>query len=140
MSRTFFTLAAGGLVLAACGCTFKPPVGKVAGKVSVRSAPLTSGTIMFFPKAGGPTAQGQIQPDGTYTLTTFDPGDGAVIGTHTVMVESYVKPAKGPAREIDAETVLAVPPKYTNPGTSGLTADVKDGENTVDFNIDEKKK
>src|ERR1700687_5390629 len=73
-----------GMALTGCG---GPRLGKVSGRVTVGGKPVTSGTIMFHPDAG-PTAVGTIQPDGTYTLTTGKPGDGAVVGAHRVTIQS----------------------------------------------------
>jgi hypothetical protein len=64
----------------------------VRGKVLLNNKPLPQGGIMFAPLAqgesanAGRTAVGRIQDDGTYTLTTYDTGDGAVVGEHWVTI------------------------------------------------------
>jgi hypothetical protein len=47
--------------------------------------------VTFTPSGGpegssGHIATGQIGPDGSYTLTTFNTGDGAILGTHKATV------------------------------------------------------
>jgi hypothetical protein len=51
---------------------------------------VTYGTVSFVAdvKKGttGPIAMGTIKEDGTYILSTSDPGDGAVVGHHKVSI------------------------------------------------------
>src|SRR5262249_3000951 len=82
-----------GLCLLFSGCAGsdagKPKVAPVSGKVTKKGGqPLTHGDITFTPSEGGSgqIATGQIGPDGSYTLTTFNTGDGAVLGKHKVTV------------------------------------------------------
>ncbi len=78
------------LLLAGCGGDpSKPKLGKVSGTVTYKGQPVTSGTVRFTPDAskGGETGQvasGQIESDGSYELTTFDTGDGAILGQHVI--------------------------------------------------------
>jgi hypothetical protein len=50
---------------------------------------------MFSPVAkgdsvnAGKAAVGRIQPDGTYTLTTFEDADGAIVGEHWVTIVNH---------------------------------------------------
>lgn len=138
-----------GLVMAGCG---GPRLAKVAGHVRVDGQPVTAGIIMFHP-ADGPTAVGNIEPDGSYALTTLAPGDGAVIGTHRVTIQATRVSAGhlAPPKNIDEEIARSrsggglvlvpgtvtwvVPESCSQPDTSGLTAEVKRGANTIDFDI-----
>jgi hypothetical protein len=141
-------LAAGGLVLTGCG-SGRPATAKVTGKVTLAGQPVPQGTITFYPQTGRP-ATGRLQSDGTYTLTTFDPGDGALVGKHTVTVEavkfSGVEPPKSVEEEMKQGKGLSssrtppqserlVPPRYAQRDASGLTAEVKPGPNTFDFDL-----
>src|SRR6478752_10675518 len=71
----------------AIGCTKKGGLATapVSGKVTYRGKAVPTGTVMFVPSEG-PAATGEIGSDGSYKLTTFSPGDGAVIGTHKVTI------------------------------------------------------
>jgi hypothetical protein len=105
---------------------------------------------MFIPTTG-PAATAQIQPDGTYLLTTFSAGDGAVLGPHKVTIDAktFEGPLDPPPKsfEEEKERVLAgrstvpqkqkwiVPEKYARSHTSPLTATVERGENVVDFKL-----
>jgi hypothetical protein len=69
-----------------------PKTAKVKGTVTYKGKPLAGGQISFIPEAGseaaknGQPASGQINADGTFTLTTFNTGDGALLGAHKVIV------------------------------------------------------
>ena len=56
------------LMLAALtnGCRQKPPLGKVAGRVSYQGKPLAQGTVIFSNEPEGVGFQTPIQPDGSY--------------------------------------------------------------------------
>ena len=72
------------LLFAGCGPS-GPAVYPVTGLVTFNDQPLTTGTVVFLPKSGGSPAQGEIGPDGKYTLTTYEAGDGAVSYTHLTL-------------------------------------------------------
>ena len=58
----------------------------VKGKISHRGKPVTKGQIVLEPTDGGRDAKGEIQPDGTFVLSTFGDDDGALIGVHHVAI------------------------------------------------------
>ncbi|AMV40088.1 hypothetical protein [Planctomyces sp. SH-PL62] len=83
------SLAAVAILLATTGCG--PGNGlslaRVSGKVTYKGEPVTFGTILFEPeKSDAPPAAGSIGKDGSFVLSTEDPGDGAVVGTHRVAI------------------------------------------------------
>jgi hypothetical protein len=139
-----------GMVLT--GCSGGPRLGKVSGRVTFNGKPVPTGTIMFYPDAG-PAAVGAIGPDGTYTLATIKPGDGAVVGSHRVTIQattvgpgSLVDPKSFEeemqlAQRKDPKAKVLVPgkvdwivqEKYSRPDTTDLTATVLPGTNTIDF-------
>ena len=78
--------------------------GSVTGKVTVGGRALASGTITFWPDDGGPPAGGPIGADGTYRLTTYEEGDGAVPGKHKVTVQAeQVTEAASASKSINDE-------------------------------------
>ncbi|WP_437200851.1 hypothetical protein [Planctomicrobium sp. SH664] len=116
------------LFVAGCGSQL-PPMGQVSGKVLLDGTPLSTGSVLFIPEAAGQYAFGTVQKDGTYTLTTFVNGDGALVGRHKIIV-SAVKETK------EGEPVIPLTPsKYSNENTSGLTAQVLEGVNQVDLEL-----
>src|SRR4051794_29707498 len=117
------------LVLTACpGCDsesqgqFIGSTVPVRGMVLYKGKPLTQGEILFEPDSGGREAHGNIQTDGTFELTTYKAGDGAVPGTHRVAVSGTSKKD-------------AVPLRYKNPSSSRTEVEVGEGkgEYTIDF-------
>lgn len=124
-------MTAGAILAMACcvGCgTTGPAIAPVNGKVLIDGKPLTQGRVVAVPAAGR-GANGIIQPDGSFTLSTYEPGDGALVGTHKISVVAYAGAgAGGPESSLGN---LIVPRRYINPETSGLTIDVTaDGENS----------
>jgi hypothetical protein len=90
------------------------PTVPVKGRVTYQGKPLTQGTITFEPVDTGREANGNIGPDGTFVLTTFKEGDGAVAGVHRVGVVGTGK------------TVL--PAKLRNPSSSTVEVEVSQGK------------
>lgn len=120
------------ILLAGCNGS-QQPTAPVRGQITYDDKPVTSGTITFVPKKSGPAATGEIQKDGSYVLKTYKTGDGAVLGEHTVMIISLEdQTGKLPEHRSQTPPTL-IPPKYSNNQTSGLSATVKEGDNTINF-------
>ncbi len=131
-------LAATFLVTAwGCGSPSEhPETVPVQGKVSYKGAPVPKGTISFQ-SDGGEVAIGEIQPDGTYKLSTFAEEDGAVPGHAKVSVvantgDPNMMPGSSPGYTPPKDLV---PKKYNKPETSGLEANVTKGGPPVDFDL-----
>jgi len=103
------------VVTVGCGDA-RPKRVPVSGHVLIDGKPLTFGFIRLVPENGRP-ATGEIGPDGRFTLTTFEPGDGAVLGTHPVTIFALEQLSS-------TRQKWHAPKKYTDPKTSGLTATV----------------
>jgi hypothetical protein len=71
-----------------CGRDDGLVVAPVHGRVTVAGEPAARGYIVFEPDPGtvkaGSTAMGGIQKDGSFTMATRDPGDGASVGVNHV--------------------------------------------------------
>lgn len=134
-----------GLVcLVALGCDSLPETVPVSGTVSYKDSPLTFGSITFLPMSGGQPARGTIQSDGSYTLSTYKEDDGAVAGTHRVRIMCTTAQDPSNPVEIGANDLVAgrllIPRRYTQMGSSGLTADVQpSGENKFDFKLTDRR-
>jgi hypothetical protein len=84
------------LIVAVCalsGCNKSPyELAPVHGTITINGRPVTQGRVMFAPIASGEhrdvgkPAFGTLQPDGSFVLTTFVDGDGAVVGEHWVTI------------------------------------------------------
>jgi hypothetical protein len=83
-------LIAAVMALAGCGPGHGMTLGRVQGKVTYKGEPVKYGTVSFVADTSkgtnGPIAMGNIKEDGTYVLSTSDPGDGAVVGHHKISV------------------------------------------------------
>ena len=90
--------------------------------------------------ASGPTASGAIQRDGSYTLTTFRSGDGAVPGSYTVVIVAIADMSGRLPEDRNPLPPPIVPDQYTSVATSPLRAEVKDQENIIDFHLEGGKK
>ena len=125
----------------------------VTGVVTYNGAPVGDATVGFVPaEEGKPSAFGRTAQDGTYSLTTYEAGDGAPEGSYTVTVTkleqvatdqtgsvtdesdpNYVPPPDNPAPTPPPKSL--VPKKYGSAKTSGLTRDVSSGENSIDLEL-----
>lgn len=123
--------------LAGCG-SGRSGTAIVRGKVTFNGKPVPNGTVNFIPDTG-PSASGEIQADGSYTLTTYKPGDGAVPGTHKVTVVAMQDQTTRLPEERSPLPPPIVPVKYTSLATTDLTANVEDKENTINFDLKDAK-
>lgn len=129
-----FGLVLGLITVQFAGCGPSKPVveyAEVKGKVTYNDDPVKIGTVTFQPDFGAPSV-GNIQADGTYTLT-------GVVGLNTVSIESHEPSAEpgGPdaAKAMTQPPVTYIPMKYASVD-GGLKYEVKAGEtNTANFDL-----
>ncbi|MBN1589190.1 MAG: hypothetical protein JW888_06730 [Pirellulales bacterium] len=107
------TVAVMTVTMAGCG-DGRPKRVVVSGQVLIDGKPLDRGYIRLIPIGARP-ASAPIDPDGRFTLKTFEPGDGAVLGTHPVSVVAVESISSSKQR-------WHAPKKYANAKSSGLTA------------------
>jgi hypothetical protein len=136
--KLLLSFAAGlGLVFSLGGCSSDPnmpKLGKVHGTITYKGKPLDGGHIVFTPATGkggetGQNATGEINSDGTYEVTTFNTGDGAILGQHVVTV--VVRPKDEKSHEPDKYGRInyelpkgVTPSKYATPDKSPLRCTV----------------
>jgi hypothetical protein len=133
--------------LIGCGAKAEgPELATVSGTVTYQGKPLEGALVVFLPETpGAPSASGSTDESGTFELMTHIPGDGAVIGKHRVSIT-----ARGPDKTLpEGQSVSGLPGGNTEPGdplipqkyfshnASGLTAEVKGGSNTLDFELND---
>lgn len=118
------------VVLTGCGGPRPVPVH---GKITRDGVPIPRATLIFSPVgAGSRPASGTADGDGRYAATTDRPGDGLMPGEYRVAVQPAVVP------EVGAEGKKArpnVPPRYTDPGTSGLSLTIMPGDSARQFDV-----
>lgn len=127
------------IICVSVGCNRGPRVAPVSGVVKFKGQPLKFGAVMTQPAQGQP-ARAMIQSDGSFVLSTFDEGDGAVVGTHKVRISCYEAQRDG-MQAAEGEVSLGkllIPRKYTLYDQSGLTLEVpNDGNDQVVFDLND---
>jgi hypothetical protein len=115
--------------------------------VSYKGAPVRAGTITFVPDDNKSRVATGTIADGSYSLTTLSPGDGAFPGKYQVSVvavdvdSSSVAAAPNALNRLKkvAQANLAakplLPAKYQLPSTSGLAREVLAQSNHFDFDL-----
>ena len=128
-----------------CGGAEAPPkTVKIEGVVTFEGQPLDQGKVTLHPSLtaveGVPrrVATGEIS-GGKFTLSTFAPGDGAIPGDYKVTVESIVKEVTMEEFNEGKREESAIPDKYRNSLTSGVTATIPDQAEPYQLKIEMKK-
>jgi len=113
-------------------------MGRVSGTVTHQGKPIEKGTITFLSTDGErPNATGAITA-GSYTLQTAEPGDGAVVGEYKIAVSDIdpdVYNTELPGVPIK-KPKSAVPKKYLNADSSGLSFKVEPGSQTKNIELE----
>ena len=107
-----------------------PVVAPVSGTVTHKGTPLKEGGITFVP-AEGRSAFGRIVDGQIVEVTTLKTGDGVIVGKATVGIQATTNLGKmqGPHTPL-------IPPRYFDPATANLTAEIKDGSaNELKFEL-----
>ncbi|WP_422926626.1 hypothetical protein [Singulisphaera sp. PoT] len=137
--------------IALTGCGSDDGIGKrfpVSGTVKYKGQPLKTGSINFIPddpQTARP-ASGTLDDEGNYSLTTQNPGDGAMGGSYKVSVTAYemdkTKTASPPRGGSADQVVVAkargkslIPIKYSGTQTSNLSATVSPQKTSFDFEL-----
>jgi hypothetical protein len=145
-----FTLIFLAGVLGCGGDSGRGPTGTISGKVTLNGKPVPAGTRVNFASNTGDATSAEISGDGSFTIM------GVTVGSYQVSFsppaarsealspEEAMKMAHGTGpggaganpKALAEATTDAVPKKYTDFSTSGVTFDVKEGSN--DFVLDMK--
>jgi hypothetical protein len=97
------------------GCSDgRPSRVPVSGRVTIDGAPATSGSIQFLSQVGtGRPSAAKIQPDGRFSIFTFEENDGCPLGIYDVVITSMEELSETQMR-------YNLPKKYGNRKTSGI--------------------
>jgi hypothetical protein len=124
--RRFAILIVTVSVLGCGSAESRKPTYPVTGRILLADGkPVAHATVVLHPIDGStdaPKPRGKVDRDGTFTLTTYDGGDGAPSGRYRVTVELWLA---GP-RQDDPPT-NRLPLVFSKPESSGLSADVTNG-------------
>ena len=123
------------LCIVAVGCNRSGlDLAPVAGVIKYNGAPVADAGVMFVPPTG-PMASGITDAEGKFTLITAN-HPGALIGEHRVSVSKDETTEIPQRRGFPLYRIkYFIPAKYSDPGQSGLTADVKDDDNFFEFDL-----
>src|SRR5262249_30621145 len=111
--------------------TNRKPVHPVRGKVYFEGTPAPGAMVTFFLVTGEPqrfvrTADGFVEADGTFHLSTYTANDGAPAGEYVVTV------VWGKGGDEDAPAARTrLPERYARPEASPLRFRVQERENDV---------
>jgi hypothetical protein len=116
--------------------TNRKPTHPVRGVVCLEGCPAAGTQVAFHlynpdTKKYAYTADGLVESDGSFVLTTYVSGDGAPVGEYAVTVA----PWGGLFEEHGKQTEMALPEKYRKPDTTPLKAVVKSGKNEFAFEL-----
>jgi hypothetical protein len=108
------------------------PTHPVKGSITYQGNSLGGALVVLHPKgdtnANVPTATAQVKADGSFSLSTYDAGDGAPAGDYVVTVQWY-KPVRMQEEVVPGPNQL--PRKYSDPSTSDLVVHVAEGSNDL---------
>ncbi|MEX0794988.1 MAG: hypothetical protein WD045_17745 [Pirellulaceae bacterium] len=128
-------------IVASFGCgaapvapTGRPPVAQVVGTVTRQGQPVQNAIVQFHPDSGGDRGTGHTDQSGKFTISTYGPQDGAVVGTHVVTVTPL--PDVGAVPGVDSpSTSGSFPEAYASPEKSPLTVEVEEKKNSFELEL-----
>ena len=111
------------LFVSTVGCSDHLKTYPVSGKVQFTTGgPVHVGTVELKSREHGVQARGQILSDGSFTVTTYQAGAGAVAEIHDCVVVQFVM-----TEEIQGHrpsVIGAVDRRFANYSTSGLSVEI----------------
>lgn len=141
-----------GIAVVGCSKTSLSGLSPVTGTITQGGKPLEGATVIFAPAAqsAARAAAGVTDANGVFTLTTLQPGDGAMPGDYNVTVSKvqvtgkvytqeegnkYYNEFRKPPPIPESKSLVAK--KYTKAEDSGLKATVKKGDkNDFPFTVE----
>ena len=128
-SALMLALTAGFVI--GCGPSGPPPTAKVSGQVKLQGAPVTEGEIYFIAAEKGYSASSPLDAEGKYKISAALPP--AMYKIYFAGPKMTKPPMPG---EAPPETKpFVVPNQYLSESTSGLSKEIKAGENTFDVDL-----
>ncbi len=118
-----------------CGsCSPKPPsLHPVHGKIFFERKPAHGAVIVLHPandpSPAAPRPSGLVGTDGSFTLGTFEPGDGAPAGDYLAAIAWFEDRAK--RNPVTGEVPNKLPNRYSDPWTAKLPITIKEGPNKL---------
>ena len=136
MKTGMFIAAATLCIFSGCGNGNRLTTGTVIGTVSLDGKPLNDAEIVFY--GDKRMGLGDIVNGDIVNVTTYTSNDGVLIGKHRVAIRQKIDEAelmRPPSESSKKKRKSKIPMKYKSAGTSGLTIEIKPGENPVSFEL-----
>ena len=111
------------------------PVYPVEGQVIFEGRPAAEAWVVFHPKADNPNLprpRAKVDQQGKFTLTTYEPQDGAPAGEYAVTLELRKVINKNAEGEIGPNLL---PAAYSSPQTTKIVAKIAEGPNKVPITL-----
>tara|TARA_R110002095_G_scaffold25573_1_gene26179 strand:+ start:10400 stop:10858 length:459 start_codon:yes stop_codon:yes gene_type:complete len=115
----------------------------VTGTISLKGNPVEGAIVNFVSEDGNPVATGKTDSTGKYSLTTYEPDDGAGLGNYVVLVTKIKAPKKTPEGAEDTGYPGAknlsqhlLPEQYSNRLKSPLRATVTAESSSRNFDFE----
>jgi hypothetical protein len=122
-------------LLACCGCSGEPRTYPVRGKVLYKGQPAAGAKVIFEPKNNSdpralrPTAT--VIADGSFTLSSREPGDGAPAGEYAVLLIWPDEPARGRGLAVKQPSRDRLRGAYSNPDKPLRQVQITEGNNEL---------
>lgn len=136
------------LVFSGCSSSNIIDTEEVSGTVTLDGAPLEGASVAFSPKGDqGTPASAMTDSKGFYVLQTplGKAQAGTSQGEYIVLIRKYTQKPTGQKQKDDrgnetelTQPVNTLPPEYANPSKTPLSASVKPGEKTYNFELKSK--
>jgi hypothetical protein len=147
------------LLLGGCSGSGRPEMAPVQGKVTYKGKAVSGATVVFLCPGAPRMAIGTTDDGGNFTLTSYEPNDGAAIGTHSITVTKFgddglpevtapavdskdMKKAIAQSMRQSAQAAEAaekkgsgLPLKYSQMHTTDLQKEVVEGENVIEIEL-----
>jgi hypothetical protein len=121
------------LLLAGCGGRPQEPLHPARGQVFVAGKPAAGALVVLHPVAAtdpeAPRPSARVEPDGSFVLSTRAPKDGAPAGEYVVAIAWTGTGAK--PDPVTGEVPMKLAPRYADPTTSPLRAQIRTGPNDL---------
>lgn len=134
------------LFLGATGCGSKDERAEVVGVVMLDGKPMPDALVEFCPDpekgTHGPVAAGTSDAEGRFRLMSHDKLDGAVVGTHRVLVQDArsIPQAVTDFAKVKPPPVLPsrIPNLYASAASTPLRQEVKSGPQSITLEVKSK--
>lgn len=101
-----------GILAAGCSSSGRPEVAPAKGVVTHKGKPVGGATVIFnLPGGAARVGEGVTDSEGRFQISTFENNDGAIIGTHDVLVRKLSgqssQPMQAPTTQEERQKMMS---------------------------------